>query len=315
LKYSKRMKSKIIKFSIKLVTAILITPSLITQATVSLPAVNLGDSNFQDAIAGPGFLFQETLISYSSDKILDATGNELPGNRKVDNFVAQSHFAYFSQKKLFGGFIGAEALLPYVKVQLNSDFAPQASTTDFGDLKISPLMLQFNDSKLFGMQFWQRLNFSFSIPTGNYATDKVPNIGNNFYTFNPHYAFTVAVNKSLEVSGRIHYLYNGENDKPAQSLQAKTVQAGQAMHMNFASSYAFNRNWRVGIAGYYLKQLSDDKIDSISIPNSKEELIGIGPGIKFSGKGQFFYMNYFKEVHAENRAKGQKFSIRYSVIW
>jgi hypothetical protein len=286
-----------------------------TYADVSLPAVNLGGSNFQDGIAGPGFLFQETLSLYKSDEFLGENGVEIPGENNVDTFVAQSHFAYFSTKKILGGYYGVEALIPYVNVDLNTEFGPTKEVAQVGDLTVSPFILQWTDSTLFGQKFWHRLDINFSIPTGSYDEERQINIGNNFVTFNPHYAFTLEASDNWEVSGRIHYLWNAKNNDPNVSLQAKSTQAGQAFHANFASSYAINNNWRIGIAGYYLKQISSDKVNGSSISGSKEQLFGIGPGVKYAKKGHFIYVNYFTESHVENRTQGGKFSIRYSRVW
>lgn len=39
--------------------------------------------------------------------------------------------------------------------------------------------------------------------------------------------------------------------------------------MNFSTSYAINEEIRVGIAGYYLKQINAHEIDGVSQANSK----------------------------------------------
>lgn len=131
----------------------------------------------------------------------------------------------------------------------------------------------------------------------------------------PYYSFTWLSNKNWEISGRLHYLYNAENDKPSPALDAKTSQAGQALHLNFASSYALNDSWRVGLAGYYLSQITQDKLNGKSLSDSKERVLGFGPGVKYSHKGNFIYFNYFTEQSAENRSQGSKFSIRYAKVW
>jgi len=290
--------------------------STTTLANVSLPQVNLGASNFQDALAKPdAWLFQETLTYFNAEDFNDHNGNTRPGDNSVTSKVAMTHFAYISDKKLFGGYYGAEILLPYADVDLDLEFGPTSQDRQLGDIKISPFMIQWMDGKLFGKPLIQRALLAFSLPTGSYDETRVINAGNNYFTFNPYYSFTWIASSQWEVSGRLHYLYNWENDDPSPVLGAKKSQAGQAMHMNFATSYALNNNWRLGFAGYYLKQLTEDKLDGRSIVNSKEQILGFGPGLKYSNKGHFVYINYFTETAAEDRSEGSKFSIRYAKVW
>lgn len=285
-------------------------------ANVSLPQVNLGGSNFQDGLAKPNaWLFQQTLTYFNAEDFNNAHGQPRPGDNSITSKVALTHFAFISDKKLFGGFYGAEVLLPYVNLDLDLEFGSTSKDTQVGDVKISPLMIQWMDKTLFGKPFIQRVAFSFTIPTGSYDNSRVLNVGNNYATFNPYYSFTWLANKDWEVSGRLHYLYNAENDDPSHVLNARTSQAGQAVHVNFASSYALNDNWRVGLAGYYLTQFTEDKLNGNSVSDSKEQILGFGPGIKYSYKGNFIYLNYFTESSGENRTEGSKFSIRYARVW
>ena len=50
---------------------------------------------------------------------------------------------------------------------------------------------------LFGRPYWQRLNFVFSLPTGDYDKDAAINTGSNTWIFNPHYAFTWELGERL----------------------------------------------------------------------------------------------------------------------
>lgn len=284
-------------------------------ANVTLPQVNLGGSSIQDGVAGPGFLFQETLSSYQSNEFLADQGQLILGDNEIETFLAQSHLAFISTKKILGGFYGAEVLLPYVSVKLATDFGINTKVSRLGDLTVSPLLIQWHDTTLFGRKYWQRLALSFSLPTGSYDENEPVNIGNNFTTFNPHYAFTLEASDKWEISGRVHYLFNSKNKSPAPSVAQKSTQAGHAIHVNFASSYAIADNWRLGFSGYYLKQISDDKIDGSSLRNSREQVLALGPVAQFSYNGHFVYLNYFNETSVENRSKGSSFSVRYSKVW
>lgn len=285
------------------------------QANVPLPAVNLGESGFEDGIAGPGLLFQETFSYYKSENFKDEVGNNLPGNNSVTTQVLLSHIAYFSEQKVFGAFYGAELLLPLVNVDLDTEFGLQKNTSQIGDITFSPLILQWTDTTLFGRPFWQRFNFSISLPTGNYDQYRDLNVGNNYISLNPHYAFTLQATEKYELSGRIHYLWNGKNSDPQPHVASESSQAGQAVHMNFAASYAVSQNWRIGLAGYYLKQFTEDKLNGAEVTGSKEKVFAIGPGVKYMNQGHSVNINLYSESGAENRTEGDKLTIRYSKVW
>ena len=294
----------------------LLATSSLTSANVSLPQVNLGSSNFQDGLAKPNaWLFQETLTYFDAQDFNDYQGNTRAGDNSVTSKVAMTHIAYISDKKLLGGFYGAEILLPYVNLDLDLEFGPTSQDTQIGDIKVSPLMIQWMDKTLFGKPLIQRVALSFTLPTGSYDEARVINVGNNYLTFNPYYSFTWMASNNWEISGRLHYLYNSQNNEPSPALNANTSQAGQAVHLNFATSYALDDNWRFGVAGYYLKQITQDKLNDREVDNSKEQILGIGPGLKYSYKGNFVYLNYFMETAGEDRSEGNKFSIRYAKVW
>lgn len=69
------------------------------------------------------------------------------------------------------------------------------------------------------------------------------------------------------------------------------------------SAWETNDNWRFGIAGYYLKQLSRDKQDGIELPNFKERVFAIGPGLRYHILGVTVRANAYFEAR---RRTGRK---------
>ncbi len=225
---------------------------------------------------------------------------------------ATTHIAYISNLRLLDGFYGAEILLPLADVDLDTSFGPKDRERGVGDLIFSPFILQWTDHKLFGMPYFHRFVFSVTLPTGKYDRNRPVNIGSNMVSINPYYAFTIMPTDKLELSARLHYLWNSENDDPFVGLGAGTVQPGQAFHANYAASYEVVKGVRLGINGYALQQLTEDKVDGRSQANSEERIFGIGPGIKWSGNGLSLYLNSYFETGAENRPEGTKVVFRLS---
>jgi hypothetical protein len=119
----------------------------------------------------------------------------------------------------------------------------------------------------------------------------------------------------LEFSTRVYYLWNSENDQPFYRLRADDAQPGQAVHANLAASYEVVNNLRVGIAGYGLLQITEDRIDGDDQPRSKERVYGVGPGLKYRIGGWMMYLNSYYEFGAENRPEGYKLGLRVSKVF
>lgn len=288
---------------------------LLQAADIPLPPVNLGDTSFEDGIAFPGWLVEETFGYYHAGQFNDHQGDKIPGSNKLTIMSATTHVAFLSQFRMFGGFYGAEVFLPLADVDADTSFGPKERNQGAGDLIVSPVILQWTDQKLFGMPYFQRVVLAVTLPTGKYDRNRPVNIGNNMVSINPYYAFTIMPTDKIELSARLHYLWNSENDEPFVGSGAGTTQPGQAFHANYAASYEVIKGVRIGINGYVLQQLTEDKVDGQSQVNSKERVLGIGPGMKLSGSGVSLYLNSYFETRAENRLEGTKVVFRLSKVF
>ena len=284
-------------------------------ADVPLPTVNLGDTSFQDAIAFPGWLVEETFSYYHANQFNDYQGHDRPGSNRLTAMSAVTHAAWISNFRWLGGFYGAEVLAPLVQLDFKTEFGPKDRDHGLGDVSVSPLFIQWPEHKLFDMPFYQRLDFLFKLPTGDYSSHSAVNVGSNVYSFNPYYAVTLVPAQRLEFSSRLYYLWNSENDDPFYRLRANNSQPGQAFHVNAAASYEIFKDFRAGVSGYALQQITDDKVDGDDQAHSKERVFGIGPGFKYKVDTWLLYFNSYYETGAENRPEGYKFVFRISKLF
>ncbi|MNJ18741.1 hypothetical protein D3C77_130500 [compost metagenome] len=278
---------------------------------VSLPPLPLGNTSFLDGIVMPGVLFELPIQHYRSSDATDHRGNTVPGQQKVHSTTVLPHLAYISTHKILGAYYGAELLLPLVHLDLNIGGGPDGSRTRQGDLVFSPMLLQWEPMALLGRPYWQRLNLVITAPTGDYDSEASINVGSNLWVISPHYAFTWELTDKLEISGRLHYAWSSRNEDPAARMQASSIQPGEAFHSNFAVSYAVSEAWRVGLAGYQLQQISADRIDGRRQSDSKERVLGLGPGVMYRFGNQNFFANYYVEQGARNRSEGNQLTLRY----
>lgn len=278
---------------------------------VALPPLGLGNTSFMDGVAGPGKLFELPIQFNHANEIKDDRGHSVSGHQRISSLSVAPHFAYISDTKVLGAYYGAEVLLPLVRLDLDIANGPKGTSARQGDLIVSPLLLQWEPVQLLGRPFWQRLNFVFTLPTGDYSDNASVNVGSNVWVFNPHYAFTWELSKRVEFSGRLHYAWSSRNNSPNNALGADDIQPGQAFHANYSLSYALDESWRIGLAGYYLAQTTDDRVDGQRQSGSRERVLGFGPGAMYRNGQQTFFANLYMESGARNRAEGTQLSLRY----
>jgi len=269
------------------------------------PSVNLGFTSFLDGgpPAGPGFYFAEYIQFYTADDLKDLA---VP-DPSVDVWVSLNQLIYQSNKAvLFGGKWGLDVIVPIVN--LNSSPVPD-NGMGLGDILVGPYLQWDPIMGNNGPVFMHRIELQTIFPTGKYDNTKALNPGSNFYSFDPYWAGTFFFTPKLTASWRLHYLWNGENDDPGGG--ANDAQAGQAFHANFAAEYeVMPKQLRVGVNGYYFKQLTDSKVNGVEVAD-KEQVFGIGPGALWSfSQDTHLFVNVYFETGAEYRPEGQRCTVR-----
>jgi len=282
------------------------------------PPLNLGLTDILDgALPGPGTYFTEYIQAYQSSDLKDHDGNTIPGDPKVANVLSMNQFVHVYNHKILGGHLGVDVLLPVVAISSSGTFGPPIFPTGpgaplnsvtsnpawLGDLIVGPF-LQWFDTKLLDRPFFQRLELDFVLPTGQYDKKYVINPGSNLWTIEPYYAFTWFLTPQFSTSWRIMYDFNTENDDTK-------VTPGQVFHFNYSFEYEFFKNFRGAIAGYYLKQTTDDKVDGNSQSDTKEQVFAIGPAVSWAASQNFFLgLKTQWESSAENRPEGNRTTFR-----
>lgn len=284
-----------------------------------LPVVNLGLTSFLDGglPAGPGWYLQEYFQNYSANRLRDKDGKDigLP-KQNLDYQVAVTQVSYLSNIRVGNASLGLNAVLPVVtRMRLDDglDNAALKAQSGMGDLLIGPF-IQFDPVMgPNGPRFVQRVELQVNLPTGEYDRQHDVNPGNNAWSFNPYWAATYWFTPKWTASIRAHYLYNGKNDDPGVAFgNVDDIQAGQALHANFATEYAVTEHLRLGINGYWLKQITDTQVDGHDVSGRREKVWAIGPGAMYSfSPSDHLFANAYFEQDVENRPDGSRVQVRY----
>jgi hypothetical protein len=283
------------------------------QPHVALPPVNLGGSSFMDGPGGPGIVAQESFTGFSAPRFASASGSSVPGPFNLDALAMVMYLGYTPAGKILGGYWGAEIVVPVVHVDVTT--SSHASATGFGDAVFSALVFQLPNTKLFGRPLFQRFDLDIVVPSGEYSPNAPVNLGNNVWSVNPYYVFTIFITDRIETSWRFMYLWNSANNAPAPEYVASSIQPGQAVHFNGAVSVAVTSFLRAGVAGYFLDQISDARVGGRAEVSSRERVAGLGPGLVISTPTFRVIANAFAEFAVENRPEGGRFNVAFLRAW
>jgi hypothetical protein len=302
-------------FSFALVTLALMSLSnsrAQSQQSPALPAVNLGDTSFLDAIAFPGYVVELIGQGVQDNKTLSNTGQVIPQITDINSGASLLHIAWITpHPRILGAWYGTEIVVTAAYVDSGGHGVGQG----LGDFTFAPIILQWPKHIFVGMPTYQRVTFDIDAPVGRYSPGRPVNIGNNAWDIHPYYAVTLYPAKRIETSWRIHYLWDATNHAPPLGENANSTQAGQAIHFNATASYEIVKNVYVGANGYYLKQITDAHTNGIAVPNDREQIGGIGPGVVANRGKWFFFVNAYDEVGAENLPEGNKLVLRVEKVF
>lgn len=316
------MKSSLASQRLAKLTGAAVLTLLAGHAFAQSPAVsqpgglNLGNTSFYDGFSGgPGLSALSTVRYSSANKIVDSNGNASPvfTDPKISSTVWVNQLTYAMPESIGGWRPAVMAILPVVA--LNSSFGPGPALKDggtgAGDITLEASVQGEPVVTAEGNPiFAQRFAVAAILPTGRYDQNLDINQGSGYASFNPYWAATFFPAPRWETSWRLHYLYNFKNDKPATSARrpfngqpVTTTQAGDAAWVNFAASYSVTRDVSVGINGYFFQQLSDSRANGTRLADSRERVLGIGPGLMWRASPKSaFWLNAYTESMVRNRS-------------
>jgi hypothetical protein len=284
-----------------------------------LPGINLGLTSFLDGVlpSGPGLYYQHYVEYYTASRFDDIHGSRLPlPGEDLALWADINQLTYFFHDTIGPGRLALNIVIPdIVSARTNDGLggAVLGAQSGLGDITLGAIY-EFNPVMLSEHQsLHQSLEFDILAPTGRYNPGLAVNPGNNFWALNPFYSVTFFASERVTFSGRFYYLYSHTNDRPPLSFGsgARTVQAGQAFHVNFDAAYAFTPRLWLGLNGYFLKQFTDTRVNREDVSGRNERVLGLGPGATYQvNKDTFLFFNAYAEMLVRNRTEGEKFLIR-----
>lgn len=272
------------------------------------PPLNMSATTFLDGGAPQGFYYLNYSIFVNGDVAKDHEGDTIPGNGQVNVLTNLHQFYYHSSLRVLGGDAGFMVAVPLVALTAKGALGPTSlvgDTAGMGDLVFAPA-IQWDHGTLFGSPVFYRAELDITLPTGKYSKDEKIDTGSNLVTYNPYVSVVWLFQPKWETSWRFFYANHSTNNEDKRG----DVKPGDAFHLNYAISREIMPQWRLGVAGYYLNQLSNDMINGVSQMNSRERVISAGPGFAYMGQGLTAMFSYPLEFSVENRFKGSRATLQ-----
>lgn len=257
------------------------------------------EGNMAGALPPTGLYFLTYYQDYTADKMMNDHGeNSIPDfNLDVNALVLR--MVWMTDKTFLGGQFGFYGIQPMISMRLN---AAGISDDDKGlaDTSLAPLLAWHKGNHHFGVALENVL------PTGDYDKNRVANIGKNYYTGRPMFAYTY-LNPYIDLSTKFSYSINSENDDT-------NYRSGDYAAVDYNIGYHISPTLTVGLQGYALKQTTDDKINSVKVEDNKAQVIAYGPAVAYHPSKQWFLEGkYLFEDQVKNRAKGRNFGLKF--VW
>jgi len=285
---------------------------------------NLGSTSFFDGFgpSAPGF----TILDYAHYS--DFTAIDDSHGRKSSNFTHPSiqsvsnvfQFSYASPLSVPGGLVGVDILLPVVDLSAHAN-APglplSANGTNIGDVVFGPFYQAFPVIVHGRPILAWRAALDVIAPTGGFKTSDDVNQTSGYWTINPYLAMTILPLPAWEISFRLQYFHNlstsrASNPPAYPGFDFKNGRAGDALELNFSTSYAISGNISLGINGFDVSQFQSDTTNGITVPNSRATALYIGPGVSVKTHGNdTLNFNVYLPVVTQNVSSGPQLNMQY----
>ena len=249
------------------------------------------------ALPPPGFHLLDYNLYYYADDLKGQDGGNVNGAPFTD-FEASALATvirpiYVSDKTLFGANMAWHAVIPIIHKNQNSDFFDD-NMDGFGDIYVSPLILGWHNPP------WHWVvGLDVIAPTGKYSDSDVTTIGNHHWTFEPALAISYMGDNGIHADVKLMYDFHTRDS-------TLDYREAQQLHLdyNVGLMLGSEKEWKVGLCGYYLASMDEDKGPAGHIDDSEEEVFAIGPSIMYT-KGKFFAEAKVQfEMEAQNRPEG-----------
>lgn len=276
-------------------------------------------------IPPPGLYAVNYSNYYHASQLNDQEGDKIKGlNANINVLINATRFlSYYDLASFDDSRVGilSDVTLPFGHAD-SSIGGVTHQQTGLLDIIVNPLSFYYKKGD------WLNVGFSptFStLPTGRWERRESVNLGRNYFSWQPSFAYTFILGEKLDISGRMRYIHNFTNHDGAFSAVNPTgadYESGDLFAWDFAVGYAITDKLELALNGYWLTQLEDDEIhgDRLSdavlqdaLDGGRTNLFALGPAIGYDLGPARIYAQWQHQFEAENTAQGDSFWLRLAL--
>lgn len=243
------------------------------------------------------------LVSYNTYYTADKFANPNPAfdDFKVNTAATILRAIHVTDKQILGGTWAMHAFLVAADVDVNLGAGGRQARAGMGDFIFDPLAIGWHSGNwhwIVGMDIYA--------PTGRYDKDQLANIGRNYVTLEPLFAFTYRNAAGYEFSMKTMFDHNYENSDTR-------YRSGNELHADFVAAKHFG-NWAVGVGGYTYKQVSGDSGEGAVLGDFMGRATALGPQLSYTtASGLNIQGRYQHEFDVRNRPEGNKLWLNIAI--
>ncbi|MCJ8160473.1 SphA family protein [Acinetobacter zhairhuonensis] len=241
------------------------------------------------ALPPAGLYFLGYYQNYHANEFIDG-----PSQFHVDANALVPRLVWMTNYQIAHGQWGMYAAQPLVDLKVNIN-GLHDSNQGLGDLYLGT-MLGWHHQNHHWLAALETV-----LGTGDYKapsqTNPVrANIGKNYDTIRPIFAYSYINPNGLDLSTKISYSWNNRND-------ATDYKSGEYFAGDYSLGYRIQPKVKVAVEGYYFKQTKEDNINGEDI-DFKGQAFAIGPAIQYADQNWSLEAKFLKETNVENRPEG-----------
>lgn len=226
-----------------------------------------------------------------------------PDNFHADVNVYIPRLVWMTPQHIAGGQLGLYAAQPLVDLRLNV-MGMSDSNSGLGDLIIGS-MLGWHKGNHHSVAALEGVLATGDYEDANPQRPVVANLGKNYNTIRPIFAYSYLQPQGWEFSTKMSYSFNSENDDT-------NYQSGDYFAGNYAIGYQLNDQVKLALEGYVFKQTTDDEVNGVSIGN-KGQALSFGPAIQYKRDNWSLEAKFLKETEVEHRPEGHSSTLK--LVW
>ena len=251
---------------------------------------------YAGALPPPGMYLLNYTLYYSAHELKGEHGGHVSALPLTDfeaRVVADViRPLYVSDKTILGANPAWHMCIPVLTMRQKTDYWSDV-TEGLGDVYVSPLILGWHNPP------WHYVAaLDVITPTGHYSRG-ITTVGHNHWTFEPAFAISYIGESGFSASTKLMYDIHTEDHRA-------DYKEGQQFHLDYNVGYSLGEKgqWRVGLCGYFLQSMEEDKLNGHRIDGSEEGVAAIGPTVSYQAGKLNVEVKVQREFDAENRPEG-----------